>query len=132
MMGLDISHDAFSGSYGSFNRLRQTVAKTMGGSFPPHDNPSLDHDQWYVGDGVSEAAFPGLWAFLKHSDCDGEIDAKTCACLAIELHRLLPSIDNFGTGSGHIQRDGGYGGVARQLIAGCNAAYAANEPLVFE
>lgn len=131
-MGLGVSHDAFSGGYGAFNRFRQTVAKVMGGSFPPHEDKSLDSEHWYVGDGVSEAAFPGLWALMTHSDCDGEIGPETCACLAGELQRLLPSIDNFGAGSGHIQRNGGFGEVARQFITGCNAAHADNEPLVFE
>ena len=81
-MGLDVSHDAFSGAYSSFNRFRQAIAKAMGGSYPPHeketddDGKPLDRDMWYWGSGFSRATHPGLYCLLSHSDCDGEISRE--------------------------------------------------------
>ena len=131
-MGLDVSHGAFSASYGAFNRFRKAVAKAWGGSYPPHDDESLDDSRWYCGEGTRLEDCPGLVEFFNHSDCDGEISPETCRRVADDLERLLPGIDAAGIGAGHIERDGGYGVVARQFIAGCRAAADAGEPLVFE
>jgi len=134
-MGLDVSHGAFSGAYSSFNRFRQAIAKVTGGSFPPHradaDGIVMDDDVWYWGDGFSESTHRGLFVLLSHSDCDGEISPEDCVKVADELESLLPQLDAIGDGSGHILRDGGYGGVARKFIAGCREAAAANESLEF-
>lgn len=130
-MGLDTTHDAFSGAYSAFNRFRQVVAKAAGGSYPPHDDPKLDEEMWFVGDGFSSETHPGLFEFLNHSDCDGDIAPEVCAKLADEMEALLPKIESFGEGVGHIERAGGYGGVTRRWIAGCREAAAANEPLEF-
>jgi len=127
-MGLDISHDAFSGPYSAFNRFRQIVAKASGSSFPPHEDRSLDEDQYYPGDEVQPETRPGLWEFFKHSDCDGEISPELCGKLADEMEQLLPAIDALSDSGG---RQGGYGTVARRFIKGCREAAAANEPLEF-
>ena len=116
-MGLDITHDAFHGSYSSFDRFRQAVAKSCGGSYPTHDDASLDPSSWYLdtNDDGSRLAL-----FLSHSDYDGELTPEECTSIANEMEVLLQRIDACG-----------YGDVARQFIAGCRAAAAANEPLVF-
>ena len=36
-MGLDTTHDAFHGSYSSFDSLRQAVAHAAGTGYPPID-----------------------------------------------------------------------------------------------
>lgn len=136
-MGLDVSHDAFSGAYSSFNRFRQAVAKAMGGSFPPHekdvheDGTKLEPEMWYWGEGYTQSTHPGLSVFLGHSDCDGEIAPADCIKVASELEALLPQLDAMGIGAGHIERGGGYGAVARRFIAGCKDAAESGEPLVF-
>jgi hypothetical protein len=136
-MGLDVSHDAFSGAYSSFNRFRQAVAKAMGGSFPPHeteyheDGDNLEPDMWYWGTDYGPETHPGLSVFLSHSDCDGEISSDDCVKVANEIEALLPKLEAMGIGSGHIERDGGYGAVARKFIAGCKDAAESGEPLVF-
>ena len=95
-MGLDTTHGAFHGSYSSFNRFRQAVAKAVGGSFPPHekglfddDGKPLDESQWYIDDSYSATTHPGLRAFLSHSDCDGEFTPKECTRVADELERAF-------------------------------------------
>ena len=151
-MGLDCSHDAFRGAYSAFNRLRQFVCAATGpdGSYPPHwqynADGSLKEDQagrvlrregleegmFYIGDEYDRDTHPGLWEFLTHSDCDGEISPDMCVKVADDLERLLPRMDALGwQAGGHIAARGGYLEAVRKFIAGCRAAAAANEPLDF-
>lgn len=130
-MGLDCSHDAFHGAYSAFNRFRQVVAKAMGGSWPPHDDPEKDDQSWYWGDGFSEETHSGLFLFMSHSDCDGEFTPEECKKVADDLEVLLPEIQKYGAGDGHILRGGGYLKVAKTFIRGCRKAYSANEELLF-
>lgn len=130
-MGLDCSHDAFHGAYSSFNRFRQIVAKAMGGSWPPHDDPNADQEAWYWGHGFNEETHPGLFLFMQHSDCDGEFTPEECKQVANDLEILLPEIEKHGAGDGHILRGGGYAAVARSFIKGCRKAHAAGEKLLF-
>lgn len=151
-MGLDCSHDAFHGAYSAFNRLRQFVCAATGpeGSFPPHylyktggglqegsdgmllRRRDLDEGKFYIGDEYDRETHPGLWEFLTHSDCDGEISPEMCVKVADDLERLLPSMEALGWEShGHIAARGGFVEVARKFIAGCRRAAAANEPLDF-
>ena len=148
-MGLDCSHDAFHGAYSAFNRLRQEVCRATGGSFPPHwkwnsdgtyvenrgipvRNKDLDEDSWYFGEGYSEESHPGLFGFLSHSDCDGEIPPEMCERVADELEKLLPKIEALASPAwGDIAYQGGYVPVLRKFIDGCRAAAAAGDPLKF-
>lgn len=147
-MGLDCSHDAFHGAYSAFSRLRQCVAAASGGSYPPHYvyGPNgqvqedergrlkrvegLDDGMVYFGRDLDETS--GLRIFLEHSDCDGEIGPDDCLRVADELEPLLPRVEAMGwLDCGHIGRDGGYVAVLKRFIAGCRAAHAAGEPLLF-
>ena len=139
-MGLDCSHDAFSGAYSAFNRLRQVVARAAGGSFPPHycyDDEGkfmkdLDEDSFYLGEDYRQTTHPGLFEFLKHSDCDGEISPEMCEFVANDLEALLPRVQELGSVAvGHILARGGYVEVLRKFIAGCRKAAKAGESLRF-
>jgi len=131
-MGLDTTHDAFNGAYSSFNRFRQIIAKAMGGSYPPHEDRRFPDDLFYWGDAYSAESHPGLYIFLTHSDCDGEISAKGCKLVADDLEKLLPKIEALGGDViGHLARVGTYADVTRKFIAGCRLAYENNEPLEF-
>lgn len=134
-MGLDVSHDAFKGSYSAFNRLRKFVCNAMGGdcSFPPHSNDRLDDDRFYIDDKYSSSTHPGLLEFLAHSDCDGEISPDMCVHVADELESLLPRMDEIDeSGEGHIALNGGYAATIRKFIAGCRAAAEEGVPLEFD
>lgn len=134
-MGLEVSHGAFHGAYSAFNRFRKVIAKATGGSFPPHDDVVQypESEFWYVGEDYPRATHPGLWEFMAHSDCDGEISPRLCKLVADELEALLPKIALWdGGGAGHIAFAGGYVQVTLKFIRGCRAAHARNEPLVFE
>jgi hypothetical protein len=147
-MGLDTTHDAFHGAYSAFNRFRQMVCFVLGGSFPPHyqynedftfkpevdgllpRRTDLDENAIYFGVDLDEGS--GLYEFLCHSDCDGEISPEKCVKVADELEALLPKIEAIDNGGvGHIAARGGYAGVTRKFIAGCREAAAAGEPLGF-
>lgn len=142
-MGLRCSHDAFYGAYSAFNRLRQAVCHAADGSYPPHwkytetgelikegsglaRKEGLDEANWYIGDDYLPDENPGLFEFLRHSDCDGEISPEMCEKVANELEALLPKLEAMNwTAYGHIAE------VLKRFIAGCRAAAAANEPLEF-
>jgi hypothetical protein len=133
-MGLDISHDAFRGAYSAFNRLRQVIAKAMGGSFPPHTDRERypDENKWYASWDYTRGSHPGLYAFMNHSDCEGDIPPGTAEQLADELEELLPKIEDRGiVATGHIAERGGYPAVVRKLIAGCRLAAERDESLEF-
>jgi hypothetical protein len=92
----------------------------------------LGANSFYVDDGYTKENAPGLFCFLEHSDCDGEIEPEMCKRVADELEALLPSIEeHVPFASGHIALQGGYAAVLRTFIAGCRAAHAAGEPLRF-
>lgn len=147
-MGLDCSHDAFHGAYSAFNRLRQEVCYVTGGSFPPHwvrnedgslkrdchqlliYDQTLDGKMIYFGDELDDKS--GMYCFLCHSDCDGEISPEMCVKVADDLEAILPKIEALADqGGGHIQYCGGFAEVLKKFIAGCRLAAHNNEPLLF-
>lgn len=148
-MGLDTTHNAFHGAYSAFNRLRQEVARARGGSFPPHYDyapdgsikerdgrlmrkEGLDDQYIYWADDFDKEGEPGLYEFLIHSDCDGEIAPDMCLKVADELERLLPKIAAGSPMSGgHIAAYGGFVKTVELFIAGCRAAAAEGVPLEF-
>ena len=121
-MGLDCSHDAFSGGYGRFNRFRQLVCSAAGGKFPPHDDPQLDNGLIYYSDDFTGTSHPGFHEFMSHSDCEGDISPEMCAMVANDLEELLPKIKEID--------ENGFKWTS-QFIKGCREAHALNEPLEF-
>ena len=129
-MGLDVSHDTFTGAYSAFHRFRIAVARATGGDI--HQTDSWPMEAYFeLGPGHDNESHPALFEFLGHSDCGGEIDPVTAGKLADEMEVLLPALDAMGDGGGHLARAGGYGAVARRWIAGCRRAAQAGEPLEF-
>ena len=132
-MGLDVyiyeGTEAFRGAYSAFDRFRKVVVEATGGTWP--DFPRDDDFWWHFGHGYTNETHPGLYEFLCHSDCDGYISPKIAGQLADEMEALLPEIDKAGNGGGHIDRDGGYGTVARKFIAGCRASKKHRQRLRF-
>ena len=127
-MGLDVSHDAFSGAYSAFNRFRRMICEATGGHWC--DNVS-GFEYWFMGEGYGSDSHPGLFAFFSSSDCVGSFDPDTALAIANEMEALLPKLDNAPLDFGHIGRDGGYRKVAERYIAGCRLAHANNEPLEY-
>lgn len=92
----------------------------------------MDDNSFYVDDAYTAATHPGLYEFLAHSDCDGEISPEMCIKVADELEALLPKVEALNWNSaGHIARAGGYVSVLRKFIVGCRAAASEGVPLGF-
>tara|TARA_R110000851_G_scaffold98468_2_gene213107 strand:+ start:123 stop:497 length:375 start_codon:yes stop_codon:yes gene_type:complete len=123
-MGLNTTHNAFHGSYGGFNRMRQDIAKVWGGSYPPHRDDNLDDKFVYFPEKIDEQS--GMAIFMRHSDCDGEISPQDCKKVADELAKLLPKLEQY-------IDDTPYSTHAKvsQFIEGCRLAYKLKEPLEF-
>jgi hypothetical protein len=121
-MGLDTTHNAWSGPYSSFNNWRRWIADKIGipldlmegfyydepGSF---GNPfALLEDKFPSGDDLAMSAlrrikktFPLKWESFKpsplhellfHSDCDGYIEPDICGEIALALKELLGNISD--------------------------------------
>ncbi len=119
-MGLDCSHDAWHGPYGSFMAWRREIASAAG--LPPLDlmegfysplvnrRPAFGIPTLYYGpeDEIAghtlimlDKTLPIKWDCLKpsalhellyHSDCEGEIPHENCAAIAGALEELLPML----------------------------------------
>lgn len=119
-MGLDVSHDCWSGSYTSFGRFREALTEVAGLG-------SLNSFQGFGGN----KEFPqgdALVTLLDHSDCDGDIASADCGPLADRLEQLLPALEAREQGASsllsHSER-------ARRFIAGLRVAAAAGENVEF-
>lgn len=148
-MGLDTSHDCWSGAYSSFMRWREKLMEVAGlpplmfmeGFFRKAD--AYDPIHWArkgLGseDGFNNyyACLPIKWEALKpdplhillnHSDCDGEIrweDAEPIAKRLEEIADLMPA----GEGGGHI---GNWKEKTLQFAKGLRAAAQAKENVEF-
>ena len=89
-MGLDTSHDAWEGSYSTFNEWRNLVARAAG--FPP-----LKEMVGFGGERLWETTSGDkrLIPLLHHSDCDGDIPPEDCAAIADALEELLPRMPKY-------------------------------------
>lgn len=125
-MGLDVSHDAFSGAYSAFNRMRIAVCEATGGGEVKENGETF----FAVGGNFRFDQHPGLLEFLSHSDCDGEIHPAMCRLVARDLRKVaevMPESSDFG----HIAAVGGMRAAVIKFAEGCERAADAGEPLVF-
>lgn len=132
-MGLVISHGAYEGGYIRFNIFRTDILRSIGGSFPPHNDPKLKSEQWYwrvdgkTDDKFNRKNYPGLYTFLCHSDCDGEIKLVDVKLLKKELKSILPLIEKYALSNDKSELIG----MTETLISGCESAITDNQSLQF-
>ena len=137
-MGLDVSHDCWSGAYSAFNRWRTELARVAGYAIIREmgagDQPDLEWDRFalanYQGEWADAPELPSdaLVYLLAHSDCDGVIHPPQATALAGRLRELLSLLDA-SQGSGHIRPH--VRGVTERFIAGLEAAAARGEDVEF-
>lgn len=120
-MGLDTTHGAFNGPYSKFNRFRMNIAKAWGGSYPPHDDKTLEDKYVYLPNKANKNN--GLTIFLESNDCEGKFSPKECKKIANEMENLLPILKE--------QNKESYN-LAFIFIKGCKLAFKENEYLVYD
>ncbi len=118
-MGLDTSHDCWSGAYSAFHRWRSKLAELVG--LQGFSDIKETNDIRFKVLGKDPIRF-----ILAHSDCDGIIPHKQCKPLAKRLTELLPKLD--GDGGGHI---GSYREKTQQFIDGLMKAHKKGEDVEF-
>ena len=137
-MGLDTSHNCWSGPYSSFMRWRRQIAEAA--KWPPLDLMAGFYSEEYVPedrlrtrpatdlDNVRRQ-LPISWdpfkrdvlaILLNHSDCDGEIEWGHCAALADRLEGLVPALNDREALEN-----------TRQFIVGLRTAHDAGESVEF-
>lgn len=117
-MGLDTSHDAWHGSYSTFNQWRTEIAKAAG--MPPL------FDMVGFGGNIEWSTLEpnDIHILLNHSDCDGEITWQDCKLVADALTKLLDKLPDENMYFSVKYR-------AEQFIKGCMLAYESKENLDF-
>jgi hypothetical protein len=138
-MGLQISHDAWNGPFGSFSIWRNKLAEAAGYSIVYEGyfswSKEVDYDDYYQNKTWGTDPLRGEWdrlpeeildVLLVHSDVEGSIYPREGLLLADRLEELLPllvSHDDF-----KLKRLHHY---TEQFIKGLRLAAALGEPLTF-
>lgn len=134
-MGLDTTHDAWHGSYSSFNAFRLAIADRLGW---PHTTKPWGGETYMVPYEKHEAngevvrhMVEGRWknppadiieALLLHSDCDGWLEVDMLEPLAERLEGLADE----GGWENWIEDS------LRQFAVGCRTAALKGEPMEFQ
>ncbi len=137
-MGLDTTHDCWSGAYSAFKRWRDQIAETAGYTFFVADGEymtSVKEINWAA---LDDKNYAGEWdripedpliMLLAHSDCDGVIHPEHARLIADRLEWLLPRLP-MTEAVGHIGRLG-WQGTTERFINGLRAAVQAGEDVEF-
>lgn len=113
-MGLDTTHNAWHGSYSSFNHWRAEITKLVG-------IENL-HDMEGFGGEIKWTYWEhnDLYPLLSHSDCDGELTVEECRKT---LKGLADIYDKIESEEARIK--------AVEFMNGCKLAIHENEPIEF-
>lgn len=134
-MGLDVSHDCYSGGYSSFNIWRDRVAIIAGYKMVLHEPtgrmiPDLDWEkitmQQVKGNWKKTPKDP-LLVLIVHYDCEGFIRPQQGKALATRLEELLPRLSTERAG-GFIPSDRDR---AEQFIKGLRQAAREGQNVLF-
>ena len=87
-MGLDTSHNAWSGAYSSFNEWRMWLAQKVGFV--------LTGMKGFGGNGIWDEKMQSAdyYTLLTHSDCDGELSPEQCLLTVQFLTSILEKRGN--------------------------------------
>lgn len=140
-MGLDISHDCFSGPYSYFMRFRVELAKAAGiplwimADFyrPDRFSPPVHSEiAQFLPLSWKPYESDALCILLHHSDCEGTIGVEDCKKLLPRLKELLPIMASAPEGYGY--QEGEFRGLRNTLqrfIEGLEDAISQDEPISF-
>jgi hypothetical protein len=116
-MGLNTTHGAFDGSYGSFGQLRTLVAKKI--------NINLNNMVGFGGKKRWENVNDDIKYFLHHSDCDGAITPNQCKLIAKRMDELVLTVTDEEDPTGYFREK------MRTFSDGCKLAAKKKEKLEF-
>lgn len=125
-MGLDTSHNCWSGPYSMFMRWREELARLAG-------LPELRKMAGFTGmldadspEGISWSSVEDpLVPLLDHDDCGGELEWKGCLAIADRLEELLPQMENSRTGEAWMI------GATKRFTEGLRLAHSEKENVAF-
>jgi hypothetical protein len=117
-MGLDVSHNAYSASYGTFGRWREFIAKQIG--------IDLNQMEGFGGTNSWDNIQDDLVFLLNHSDCDGEILPADAKGIAIRLKEILKNLPE--SSDENVQY---FKKITEQFIKGCELASKKKQCLKF-
>lgn len=118
-MGLDTTHNAFSGAYSSFNSWRTWLSKKCG--FHLRDMVGFGGTTEWT---VEKAAHP-LYPLLSHSDCDGELTVEECKTVQRGLAEIITQYNGD-------EEDKDMIDACIRFRNGCNLAISKKEPIKFQ
>lgn len=131
-MGLDTTHDAWSGPYSSFMEWRIWLAKKIGinlldmEGFSDRDYTNPNRKRGTV---KWETVEDDLKYLLNHSDCDGHLTPAQCNKIAVRLKAIISEMD------GDFEDEWNYEArmynAAVRFRKGCMKAYKNKEKLKF-
>lgn len=128
-MGLDTTHDAWHGSYSSFNRFRHELAKRIGIDLQEYNGYSnLTAANLYDYSNLKELEnidHP-LMDLFNHSDCDDELTPEQCKKIADGMDDVISKspLPKNAEEEGFIDR-------CVQFRDGCLLAYSRKENIEF-
>lgn len=127
-MGLDTSHNAWHGSYSSFGRFRDELAKRIGINL---DEYAGYNSGWKEGDPLGKdlkSIDHPLRDLFDHSDCDGELTPAQCFTIAEGLKMVMDEI-KIDEMKDFLVQD--FFENCNQFRDGCLLAYSKNESIDF-
>lgn len=147
-MGINLTHNAWTGSYTAFAAWRTALAGAAGYETTAEPDPEtgrisfeeLRHAQYAVagwqfnpdrdiGDWTNEPPPPDpLLILLTHSDCDGRIAPQQAQPLADRLEQLLPRIPQY---TKDLADEMQLQFMTRKFVAGLRDAIGQNQPIIF-
>lgn len=124
-MGLDTTHDCWSGSYISFHSFREALAEAAGLPRLVTIEGFASRPRWRWEDLPEDP----IIALLNHSDCEGELPVEVLIPLADRLDELAEVLD----AAQRADEDsfGGWGPSAPRFAEGCRRAAAEGVPVEF-
>ncbi len=116
-MGLDTTHNCWHGSYGSFARFRDALARQIG--------INLDEYEGFGGEKEFITVNHDIVPLLNHSDCDGDLDVEDCKKVVNGLNSILENFNET------LEFDPNFKDKIIQFRDGCLDAISNNEIVEF-
>lgn len=116
-MGLNTTHGAWDGSYGSFGAFRDLIAKKIG--------INLNDMQGFGGNKQWANVKDDLTHLLNHSDCDGGIKPQHCKLIAKRLDEIVDTVTDHEDETGYFREK------MRTFSKGCKLAARKKQTLEF-